>query len=145
MTTLATPQSTTPVVNVPTGTSYPGLVNNNTLNGFGGSTRVPFLPLSSEEIDSVHRVDARLTKQFVLTERFKLNLFFEAFNVFNTISNTGVFNRLYNLSYNSATGLRTLLPVSNYGLGNASQGFPDGTNARQMQAVSAHFLSESNT
>ena len=67
--------------------------------------------------------------------------------MFNTISNTGVFNRLYNLSYNSATGLRTLLPVSDYSLGNASQGPPMAPQLLRPDAGGSplHFLSESNT
>jgi hypothetical protein len=103
-------------------TPVPGLYRTNSLNGLGGSNRAPFLPLSSLEIDSTHRVDARLTKQLEFTERFKLDLYFE---VFNTISNTGVFTT----AYTAANGILT--SNTQLGVGNASQGFPDGTNARE--------------
>jgi hypothetical protein len=78
-------------------------------------------------------VDARLTKDLPFTERVHLNLLFEAFNVFNTISNTGVFTTAYTAYGN------VLVPNSQLGQGNASQGFPDGTNARRMQ-IGARFV-----
>jgi outer membrane receptor protein involved in Fe transport len=145
ITTFATPQHSTATINVssttcnntvPTGipcSNVTGLYRTTTINGLGGSSRVPFLPLSSLDIDNTHRVDARLTKEFAFTERFKLHLFFEAFDVFNTISNTGVFTSAY-----TAVG-NVLIPNTQAGQGNASQGFPDGTNARRMQ-VGARFM-----
>jgi hypothetical protein len=143
ITTLGSSQPVTPVVNFAStncGATSPafcqnitGLYRTSTLNGLGGTTRVPFLPLNSVNIDTLHRVDARLAKTLPFTERFKLDLYFEAFNVFNTISDTGVFNTAY-----TATG-NVLVPFAQLGVGNASQGFPDGTNARRMQ-VGARFM-----
>jgi hypothetical protein len=85
------------------------------------------------DIDTVHRVDARLSKSLPFAERLKLDLYFEAFNVFNTISDTGVFTNGY-----TAVGT-VLTPIAQLGVGNSSQGFPDGTNARRMQ-VGARFI-----
>lgn len=137
ITTLATPQPTTAFVTV--SNSVPGLLRTTTLNGLGGNNRVPFLPVNSLDIDNVHRVDARLTKELPFTERIKLNLFFEAFNVFNTIYDTGVNAQAYTANYNATTRISTLTPNPNFGAGTASQGFPDGTNARRMQ-VGARFV-----
>jgi hypothetical protein len=106
---------------------------NSTLNGSGGWSRVPFLPVNSLDIDQTYNVDARLTRSIPFSERVKTNLAFEAFNVFNTIHNTGVQTSAY--SVNAGGILRPVLTngVSLLGVGNASQGFPDGTNARRMQ------------
>jgi len=52
---------------------------------------------------------------------------FEAFNIFNRTSNTGVLTEAY-----SATNF-VLTPTPGVGQGHASQGFPDGTNARRAQ------------
>jgi len=49
--------------------------------------------------------------------------------VFNTQYNTGV-----NTSAFSASA-GVLKPVTGLGVGNASQGFPDGTNARRCQVA----------
>lgn len=98
-----------------------------TLNGSGGWNRVPFWPVNSLDIDTYHRVDARLTRTVAVTERVKLNFIVEAFNVFNTISNTGINTS----AYQCVAGV--LKPYANLGTGNQSQGFPDGTNARRLQ------------
>ena len=91
--------------------------------------RVPFLPVDNLDVDRVYRVDARLSRSIPINERFKAFLMFEAFNAFNTQYNTGV----------NATGFTAsngvLKPVSGLGVGNASQAFPDGTNARRCQAA----------
>ena len=103
---------------------------NSTLNGSGGWNRVPFLPVGTLDVDQIYNVDARLTRTIPFSERVKANLSFEAFNAFNTIHNTGVLTSSY--SVNSGGILR---PLTNVGNGNQSQGFPDGTNARRMQAA----------
>jgi hypothetical protein len=61
-------------------------------------------------------------------------LSFEAFNAFNTIHNTGIQTAAYNVTGNILKPVLTN-GVSHLGDGNASQGFPDGTNARRMQVA----------
>lgn len=125
--TLASAQGSTPTVNV-SGTQFTGIsLTYTTMNGSGGWNRAPFLPVTSLPIDTIKRVDARLTRAFPIREQIKLNLSFEAFNVFNNISDTAVNTQAY-----TAT-LGVLRPTANVGRGNASQGFPDGTNARRAQ------------
>ncbi|HEY2016285.1 MAG TPA: carboxypeptidase regulatory-like domain-containing protein [Bryobacteraceae bacterium] len=99
------------------------------MNGSGGWSRVPFWPVSSLDIDRTYRVDARLARSLPFSERVKGTLMFEAFNAFNTQYNTGVNTQAYSLTGN------VLKPVNGLGVGNASQGFPDGTNARRAQVA----------
>ncbi len=125
ITTLASAQATDPTVTI--GTAIAGLAFTGSLNGFGGAGRVPFLPRSSVDIDQTYRTDARITKQFSIRERVKLDFNFEAFNLFNRVSDTFVLNT----AYRAAAGVLT--PVAGVGTGTASGGFPDGTNARRAQ------------
>jgi hypothetical protein len=106
---------------------------NSTINGSGGWTRVPFLPVGSIDIDQTYNVDARLTRSIPFSERVKANLLFEAFNVFNTIHNTSVQTSAYTVNAGGILKPVTTNGVSHVGDGSASQGFPDGTNARRMQ------------
>ena len=112
---------------------------NSTINGSGGWNRVPFLPVGTLDIDQTYNVDARLTRSLPFGERVKANLSFEAFNAFNTIHNTAVQTQAY--SVNAGGILKPVLSngVSLVGNGTASQGFPDGTNARRMQ-VALRFI-----
>ena len=99
-----------------------------TIHGFGGSNRVPFLGLGALRLPNTYRTDARLTKVLPLSERFRLLLNFEAFNLTNTIVYTSITNRGY-----SANGFN-ISPAAGLGTPTASSGFPDGTNARRAQA-----------
>jgi hypothetical protein len=126
ITTLATPQPATATIFI-SGAPFSGAAFNTSLNGLGGSNRVPFWPWNSLDIDTIHRVDARLSRILPFSERFRAYLNFEAFNVFNTISNTFVFTE----AYRATSGVLT--PTPRLGEGNQSQGFPDGTNARRAQ------------
>ncbi len=108
---------------------------NGTLNGSGGWSRVPFWPVGTLDVDQTYNVDARLTRTIPISERVKAALSFEAFNVFNTIHNTGVQTAAYSVF--SGGILKPVLTsgVSHLGDGSQSQGFPDGTNARRAQAA----------
>jgi hypothetical protein len=132
--TAASPQATDPILIV--ASTIGGLASSTTINGmvtpFGAPGRVPFLPRSSVPIDTVNRMDARITKAFAYKEALKLDLNFEVFNVLNTISNTSVSSNAY---FATGTVIKAATGVGN---GSASGGFPDGTNARRAQ-VSARF------
>ncbi len=131
ITTIATPLPATGTVSV-SGTQFTGtgaLLYTGSLNGSGGWGRVPFLPVDSQPIDDEYHVDARISRAIPITEHVHAALMFEAFNVFNTQYNTGINTTAY-----TASG-GVLKPVSSFGTGNASQAFPDGTNARRMQAA----------
>jgi hypothetical protein len=128
--------------------NFPGAFTG-TLNGLGGDNRVPFLQNNPLFIDPITRFDARLTKNILFTERLRMALSFEVFNLTNTVSNTSVLSQGY------TAGNRGTLAAPQYvitpctsatsctspltpGVGTASAGFPDGTNARRAQ-VAARF------
>ncbi len=104
-----------------------GLAFTGTLNGFGGSNQVPFLGVNTLRLPNTYRVDARISKILPITERFKATLNFEAFNLTNTITFTGLTSRGY-----TASGLN-ISPSPGLGTPTSSSGFPDGTNARRAQ------------
>ena len=79
----------------------------------------------------MQKIDARLSKVFPITERSKAMFTFDAFNVFNHRFFTSISTRAYTASIVNGQGI--LSPATGYGVGSASQGFPDGTNARRLQ------------
>ena len=98
-----------------------------TINGFGGSNRVPFIGLGTLRLPNTYRTDARLSKILPFTERFRTTLSFEVFNLTNTITYTSITNRGY-----TANGFN-ITPATGLGVPTQSAGFPDGTNARRAQ------------
>ena len=113
-----------------------------TLNGLGGSFRVPFESTSALDVGHFVKTDARIVKQFPIGERVKLNVGFEAFNVFNHLIVSGASPRQtqqYTAAKITSTGAVNLVPFANYGLITATQMPPDGTTARRAQVV-ARFL-----
>ncbi len=66
-----------------------GLFSTSSINGLGGSTRVPFQPISNFYTPPIYRTDARLVKNFSVTERVKVQLGIEAQNVFNHLIVSG--------------------------------------------------------
>jgi Carboxypeptidase regulatory-like domain/TonB dependent receptor len=105
---------------------------NFSLNGFGGLSRVPFWPMNSLLTGATYRADARLTKLIPFSERYKLSLLFEAFN----ITNTPVFGGIFDTAYNELNGALNPLPV---GGPRADSLPPDGTSARRAQ-VGVRFV-----
>lgn len=108
--------------------------NPSTLNGYtsgGLGNRVPFQPIGSLNVDTVQRIDVRLSKLFPIGERFKAMFTFDAFNLFNHRYFTSVSNREYTEAV--VNGVPTLNPASGFGAGTATSGFPDGTDARRLQ------------
>lgn len=134
--TAASPQYLDPIMIVGSGIAGSGFASGTTINGmvtpFGAPGRVPWLPRSSVSIDTVNKLDSRITKTFAIKESMSAALNFEVFNLFNTISNTSV-----NTTAFIASGT-TIRQAAGLGNGTASGGFPDGTNARRAQ-VSARF------
>jgi hypothetical protein len=114
-------------------TPVAGMAFNNTLNGFGGNTRVPFWPVNSLYTPPTFRTDARISKIISLSERCKLYLMFEVFNISNTIVDTALNTQAF------AERGKVLSPTPGLGLGTQSSGFPDGTNARRGQ-LGARFV-----
>lgn len=112
-----------------TDTPVTGMLSNSTLNGFGANARVPFLPVNGLYTPAAYREDLRVTKLIPLPwENIKLSASFEAFNISNSWSPTGMTTQ----AYTEAKGVLTYTPTA-FGLGNADGGFPDGTQARRLQ------------
>jgi hypothetical protein len=116
------------------------------LDGLGGDSRVPWLPNNPLRLDPTTRFDTRLSKNFPIREKMSLSLLFEVFNLTNTVSNTGVVSSGFTAANKGtaaapnfviapcASATATACAPTTPGLGNASAGFPDGTNARRAQA-----------
>jgi hypothetical protein len=118
-----------------TDTPVPGMLSTSSLNGFGGNSRVPFLPVDSLYTPAAYRDDLRISKVIPLwREPLKLFLNFEAFNISNTWAPTSLTTQVYT----EAKGVLTLTPTA-YGVGSSDGGFPDGTQARRLQ-VSARLV-----
>ncbi|MDP8979145.1 MAG: TonB-dependent receptor [Acidobacteriota bacterium] len=135
----ASSQYLQPLVSVFNGA--PGVLSTFSLNGLGGSSRVPFESIAALPIGNVYRTDARLAKQLPITERLKVYLMFEAFNVFNHVQVAGPSARV-NTQYNaikqttgSLNGLIALVPNTSYGAILQTQLPPDGTSARRAQVA----------
>ncbi|HME05933.1 MAG TPA: TonB-dependent receptor [Bryobacteraceae bacterium] len=134
----ASSQPLVPTINV--SARPPGILSSFSLNGLGGSGRVPFESISALNIGPTYRTDARLAKLLPISERFKVYLMFEAFNVFNHVIVSGSSPRV-TTQYTSLT--RTingvsqiaLVPTTNYGAILQTQFPPDGTTARRAQAA----------
>ncbi len=135
ITTIATPLPYTETVTVLSNPS--GIANTGYLSGFNGTSAVPWLGINTGRLpDDTTRVDARLSKILPIGERVRATLLFEVFNLTNTVTYTGVNTTAYDATWSgpAVTGHGTLYPVAGLGIGNASGGFPDGTNARRAQA-----------
>jgi Carboxypeptidase regulatory-like domain/TonB dependent receptor-like, beta-barrel/TonB-dependent Receptor Plug Domain len=133
ITTLATGRVAVPTVTISDTTPFAGAAFTNSLNGYGGWFRVPFYGTDIMYTPNTYRADARISKLLPITERMRAYLNFEVFNLTNTITDTGVFTQ----AFSERGGI--LSPTPNLGQGNASGGFPDGTNARRAQ-VSARLV-----
>ncbi len=116
-----------------------------TLNGLGGDNRVPWLQNNPLRLDPTTRFDTRIQKRFELREKMSLTLLFEVFNLTNTISNTSVTSAGFTAANKGTatapnfviapctSATATSCTAQTPGLGTASAGFPDGTNARRAQ------------
>lgn len=105
------------------------------INGLGGSTRVPFLPVDSLNVGPTFRTDARIAHTWGITERLRLMLAFEAQNVFNHLIIEGgapLNEEAYALTKVGTQSVLTPYPLLGQIL--QTQAPPDGTTARRAQA-----------
>ena len=113
-----------------------GLITTSSINGLGGSTRVPFESTSALNVAPTYRTDARLSRIIPIGERFKVQLMFEATNAFNHFILQGATPRITNqystVPFNGGVGL---MPNAQYGMPTQTQAPPDGTTARRAQAA----------
>jgi TonB-dependent receptor-like protein len=113
------------------------------LDGFNGNFRVPFFPVNSQYTPWVQQENFRVTKNIPLVrESMRLSLMFEAFNIANNWSPTGLATQAYTETktgavYPNPVATLNYTPTA-FGFGTADGGFPDGTQARRLQ-VAARF------
>ncbi|MDQ2776302.1 MAG: TonB-dependent receptor [Acidobacteriota bacterium] len=138
ITTAASAQPLVPTVSVSAAPS--SLLNRSTLNGLGGSSRVPFEPISGLDADQLYRTDARLSKTLPFSERFKVTLIFEAFNVFNhhyyAGTNPRTTQQYSTVNYNlNGQSVIELAPFASYGAWGTTSSPLEGTTARRAQVA----------
>ncbi|HEX8097394.1 MAG TPA: TonB-dependent receptor, partial [Pyrinomonadaceae bacterium] len=75
------------------GTATPG----GGVNGSGGATRFALVPRNFFKQPSVWYLDMRLSRRFSITEKAKIEVLAEAFNLFNRTQVTGVNTTLYSI------------------------------------------------
>ena len=92
------------ILTAQTGQPYSAFLNAD-LNGDGNSRneRVPGTARNTYNLPTIVSFDPRITKSFSITERARLQLIGEAFNVLNRFNINGVRTTLYNVSSNTAT------------------------------------------
>jgi outer membrane receptor protein involved in Fe transport len=73
------------------------------VNGSGGSSRLALLPRNFFKQPNIWYLDGRLSRRFSLTERMRLEVLAEGFNLFNRTQVTGVNSTFYNLSGSTLT------------------------------------------
>jgi len=105
------------------------MVYTNSINGSGGWDRVPFDQIGALRPAPMVAVNARLTRTVRIGERAQAQLMFEAYNVGNTQFDTSV----NTIAYLASGGV--LKPAPGLGVGNASYGTVNGTNARSGQVA----------
>ena len=139
VTVAASAQRLAPTIRVQNGAT--GTISTSSLNGLGGSSRVPFNSIADLAIGNLYKTDARLAKTVPIGEKLKMSLMFEAFNVFNHVYVAGPSARV-SQKYTSIrqtsgplNGQIALVPNPSYGAIQATQAPPDGTTARRAQAA----------
>jgi outer membrane receptor protein involved in Fe transport len=130
-----------PIITVASGAPYtasvsgsaPGGLTNGIL-GAGGSSRLPFIPPNAFQLPRIANVDLRIAKKFQVYESVNVELFGEAFNLFNHINATGIGTTAYSIPN---SGVRTTLTSDpSFGIVNASSNTLGGQ--RQIQ-IGAKF------
>jgi hypothetical protein len=116
-----------------------GTLNTSSLNGLGGSNRVPFEDTAFLKLGNIFKTDARIQKSISVTEKVKVNLFFEAFNVFNHVLVQGSSARVaqqytaIRQTSGALNNVTALVPNAAYGLISATSESLNGTTARRAQ------------
>ena len=106
-----------PIISIFSGARYTGTISGGgnvsaafgtspaggTINGSNGSLRFPLVPNNFFKQPPIKYVDLRLSRRFSITEKTKLELLAEGFNIFNRTEVTGVNNTLYNATASGST------------------------------------------
>jgi hypothetical protein len=112
--------------------------------GQGGLSLLPTVPRNNVTGRPNYRLDSRVARDFKVTERFRMQVLAEAFNLFNHSNFTGYNTTAFNVSRASAaTQLNAAVPIvlttptdsfgPTFGRPTQDGGQPDGTGARRFQ------------
>jgi len=112
-----------PVVSISSGAPFTAIVSGNApvntalftriqsgILGAGGSSRLPDIARNGFQMPRIANVDLRISKKFTIWESTGLELFGEAFNLFNHINVTSVGTRNYSISGTAAAPTLTFDP-----------------------------------
>jgi hypothetical protein len=122
-----------PIVNMFSGARYTGTTSGSTVsgvfgfsqaggvNGANSSLRFAFLPNNYFKQPPIKYVDLRVSRRFSITEKAKLELIGEAFNIFNRTQVTSVNNTIYNIAISGTQVNATFNPT--FGQITGSDGF----------------------
>jgi hypothetical protein len=89
----------------------PGTTPGGGIIGAGGTGRFPFFPRNSFNFPSNKDIDLRVSRRFRITERARLEILAEAFNLFNHINVTDLSRRLYTVGGTVAAPTLTFDPA----------------------------------
>ena len=95
-----------PVVTAFSGLPVEAQADVNLSGSSGGGGRVPFVTRNQFRAPSQWTADLRVSRRFRVTEKTNLELFAEAFNLFNHVNVTGVNDELYTLDSSNPNNLR---------------------------------------
>ena len=106
--------------------------------GLGGLSLAPNIERNSIYGEANYRTDLRLARTFNITEKVRVELIAESFNLFNRANFNGFNTTLYNTLTPSPNPPSSDTPIQfiqadNFGIANADGSQPDGTNARRFQ------------
>ncbi len=106
--------------------------------GIGGLSLAPNIERNSIYGDANYKVDLRLSRKFNVTEKVKVELLAEGFNIFNRANFNGFNTTLYNTVSPSPNPPLADTPIQflrndSFGVANNDGSQPDGTNARRFQ------------
>jgi len=109
-----------PVVSVSSGAPYTSSISGTLpaatgrvqsgILGAGGTSRLPTLPRNGFQMPRIANVDLRIAKKFNVSESTRLELFGEAFNLFNHVNVTTVGTRNYSMTGTAAAPTLTFDP-----------------------------------
>jgi len=111
-----------PLISISSGAPYTATVSGNApvpagftrvqsgILGAGGSSRLPEIARNGFQMPRIANVDFRLSKKFTVWESTGLELFGEAFNLFNHINVTSVGTRNYSITGTAAAPMLTFDP-----------------------------------
>jgi hypothetical protein len=91
------------------------------VNGSNGSLRFALVPNNFFKQPPIKYVDLRLSRRFAITEKTKLELIAEGFNIFNRTQVTSVNNTIYNISTSGGAVIATFNPA--FGTTTGADGF----------------------